>query len=263
MVEWLVVWQCKQKNTQICVYHIEHTALHFITVVENAECFIHRRCLKRRNFLFQDVFFSARRSFFSTSPMTSCQPLVVELYTECGSNARTTTTMATTPMATTAQQKQMFGGGNRVFMLLSLAELWRKNFFFASRRRRRRRREILKLFDPVFREDRLMRNERRTRWALKPSLSHSYPLSLSHFVHIHSLAICQRVRRLRKECMCVKVIRRVRKKIIYKEERVSVCVCEGERVTMGVCFSVVLCLIQRIREMLSTVWTISLRHLAV
>ena len=25
--------------------------------------------------------------------------------------------------------------------------------------------------------------------------------------------------------MCVKVIRRVRKKIIYKEERVSVCVC--------------------------------------
>ena len=63
--------------------------------------------------------------------------------------------------------------------------------------------------------------------------------------------------------MCVKVIRRVRKKIIYKEERVSVCVCEGERVTMGVCFSVVLCLIQRIREMLSTVWTISLRHLAV
>ena len=69
--------------------------------------------------------------------------------------------------------------------------------------------------------------------------------------------------------MCVKVIRRVRKKIIYKEERVSVCVCvcvcvrERERVTMGVCFSVVLCLIQRIREMLSTVWTISLRHLAV
>ena len=33
--------------------------------------------------------------------------------------------------------------------------------------------------------------------------------------------------------MCVKVIRRVRKKIIYKEERVSVCVCVREREREG------------------------------